>query len=91
MNLIDTLLIDTNLAINFIEHHIGLSFIVLAFISLFYQKFVNGKKVYLPGHFFLIYSIGCFFLSYSMWEQNADKIIIFLEGLLGLLGLYFYF
>jgi hypothetical protein len=45
MNLIDTLLIDTNLAINFIEHHIGLSFIVLAFISLFYQKFVNGKKV----------------------------------------------
>jgi len=84
-------LIDTNLAINFIEHHIGLSIIVLAFIPLFYQKFVNGKKVYLPGHFFLIYSIGCFFLSYSMWEQNADKIIIFLEGLLGLLGLYFYF
>lgn len=82
---------EKKLGIDFIEHHLGLSFIVLAYISLFYQKFVNGKKVYVPGHFFLIYSIGCFFLSYSMWEQDSHNIIVFLEGLLGVLSLYFYF
>lgn len=75
----------------FTEHHIGLLFIVIAFMSLFYQKMFNGKKVYLPGHFFLIYAIGCFFLSYSMWQQNDDYLITSLEGLLGVLGLYFYF
>lgn len=91
MNLIKIAMIDTILVIDYIEHHLGLSFIVLAFMSLFYQKFVNGKKVYLPGHFFLIYAIGCFFLSYSMWEQNSHNFIVFLEGLLGVLGLYFYF
>ena len=82
---------DTELLYNFSEHHIGLAFIVIAFLSLFYQKFINGKKVYLPGNFFLIYSIGCFFLSYSMWKQNMNIYIIILEGLLGILGLYFYF
>ena len=91
MNPVKTLMIDAILATDYIEHHLGLSFIVLAFMSLFYQKFVNGKKVYLPGHFFLIYAIGCFFLSYSMWEQNSHRFIVFLEGLLGILGLYFYF
>jgi hypothetical protein len=74
-----------------IEHHLGLSFIVVAFVSLFYQKFVNDKKVHLPGHFFLIYAIGCFFLSYSMWNQNAHVFIVFLECIIGVLGLYFYF
>ena len=78
-------------SIQFIEHHIGLTLIVIAFISLFYQKMFNGKKVYVPGHFFLIYAIGCFFLSYSMWQQNKHYLIISLEGLLGALGLYFYF
>lgn len=91
MNPIKTAMTDIIISINYIEHHLGLSFIVLAFLSLFYQKFVNGKKVYLPGHFFLIYAIGCILLSYSMWEQNAHPFIIFLEGLLGVLGLYFYF
>jgi hypothetical protein len=73
-----------------IEHSIGLSLIVISFISLFYQKFFNIKKVYLPGHFFLIYAIGCFFLSYSMWKQNMNHFIFIIEGLLGVLGLYFY-
>tara|TARA_B100000700_G_C14265085_1_gene498872 strand:- start:239 stop:490 length:252 start_codon:yes stop_codon:yes gene_type:complete len=73
-----------------IEHHLGLIFIILAFVSLFYEKFVNGKNVYLPGHFFLIYAIGCFILSYSMWKQNTHSFIVILEGLLGVLGLYFY-
>ena len=91
MNPVKTLMIDAILAADYIEHHLGLSFIVLAFMSLFYQKFVNGKKVYLPGHFFLIYAIGCFFLSYSMWEQQSHMFIVFLEVLLGVLGLYFYF
>jgi len=78
--------------IEFIEHYIGLSLIIIAFMSLFYQKTFNGKKVYVPGHFFLIYAIGCFFLSYSMWQQNTDNIIVsLLECLLGALGLYFYF
>jgi hypothetical protein len=90
MNPTKNIMIDANLATGDIAHHIGLSLIVLAFLSLFYQKYVNGKKVYLPGHFFLIYAIGCFFLSYSMWEQHSHKLIIFLEGLLGVLGLYFY-
>ncbi len=78
-------------SIQFIEHYIGLALIVLAFMSLFYQKMFNGKKVYVPGHFFLIYAIGCFFLSYSMWQQNNHYLIVSLEGLLGALGLYFYF
>lgn len=73
------------------EHNLGLGIIVLAFMSLFYQKYVNNKKVYLPGHFFLIYAIGCFLLSYSMWKKNSHPFIIFLEGLLGVFGLFLYF
>jgi hypothetical protein len=87
----DTLLKDLNIAIGFIEHHLGLSFIILAFLSLFYQSVVNKKRVSLPGHFFLIYAIGCFFLSYSMWQQKQSITIVGLEGMLGLLGIYFYF
>jgi hypothetical protein len=82
---------DFELALVDIEHHAGLSLIVLAFLSLFYQKFFRNKNVYLPGYFFLIYALGCFFLSYSMWKQKAHKFIIFLEGLIGVLGLYFFF
>jgi len=87
----DIIIKDFKIVEGFIEHHLGLSFIVLAFLSLFYQSYVKGKKVNLPGHFFLIYSIGCFFLSYSMWQQKSSFTIIGLEMMLGFLGLYFYF
>jgi O-antigen ligase len=91
MEIVQTLKKDINLTIGFIEHHLGLSFIIIAFLSLFFQTFVKGKKIYLPGHFFLIYSVGCFFLSYSMWQKKESITIIGLELMLGLLGLYFYF
>ena len=35
---------DFELALVDIEHHAGLSLIVLAFLSLFYQKFFRNKK-----------------------------------------------
>lgn len=91
MEMLQNLLKDTKMVEGFIEHHLGLSFIIIAFLSLFYQSFVKGKKVNLPGHFFLIYAIGCFSLSYSMWKQNASFTIVGLEMMLGILGLYFYF
>jgi len=91
MDIKETIKKDITIVVGSIQHHLGLSFIVLAFLSLFYQSAVKGKRVNVPGHFFLIYAIGCFFLSYSMWQQQMNYTIIGLEAMLGILGLYFYF
>lgn len=74
------------------KHHIGLILIGCAFLSLLYQHIVNGVKIYLPGHFFLIYGLGCSFLvisSYFLLNENLS--VSALEGILGILSLYFYF
>jgi len=76
----------------FFIHHLGLIVIGLAFLSLLYQNVINGKKIHLPGHFFLIYGLGEIFLvysSYGLFDTTLSVSVI--EGMLGLISLYLYF
>lgn len=75
-----------------IQHHVGLIFIFIAFLSLLYQHIINGKKIYLPGHFFLIYGLGEIFLVLSSYYLlNEALSVSMLEGVLGIISLYLYF
>jgi hypothetical protein len=74
------------------SHHLGLIVIGLAFLSLLYQNVINGKKIYLPGHFFLLYGLGEIFLVYSSYDLlNSNLTVSMIEGMLGLISLYIYF
>jgi ascorbate-specific PTS system EIIC-type component UlaA len=75
-----------------IQHHAGLILIFIAFLSLLYQRIINGKKIYLPGHFFLIYGLGEIFLVLSSYYLlNEALSVSMLEGILGIISLYLYF
>lgn len=74
------------------SHNLGLIVIGLAFLSLLYQNVINGKKIHLPGHFFLIYGLGEMFLVYSSYGLlNTTLSISAIEGTIGLISLYLYF
>ena len=77
---------------SFFIHHLGLIVIGLAFLSLLYQNVINGKKIHLPGHFFLIYGLGEMFLVYSTYGLfDTSLSVSVIEGMLGLISLYLYF
>jgi len=74
------------------SHHLGLIVICLAFLSLLYQNVINGRKIHLPGHFFLLYGLGEMFLVYSSYELlNSNLTVSTIEGMNGLISLYLYF
>lgn len=78
-------------SIGYLEHHAGLSIILLAWISVLVAKF-QGAKVRAPGHFFLIYGIGCLLLAWSMYRKSGTigNGPMLLELAIGLVALYLY-
>ena len=66
-----------------IEHHMGLAFILIAWILLIFYK-IKGYKIYLPGYFFFLYGIGVLLVSYSMWVKNENITIVLLETFIGI-------
>ena len=64
-------------------HHLGLAFIVFSLLNLVVQKMVYGKRIQLPGHFFLTYAAGALILGhYGLTTGSGDSI----SGLLDLLA-----
>lgn len=76
----------------YVEHHLGLTLIVLAWASLLIAK-LRGAKVKLPGHFFALYGAGCIVLAVGMFKKNASigNGPALLEALIGLLAVFFYY
>ena len=82
MNFVRTLENDAEAVVGFVEHHFGLSMILVAWLSIIILKF-RGVKIYLPGYFFFLYGIGALILSYSMWVKNESLGVTLLEAFIG--------
>lgn len=80
--------IDTVTGVN--AHHIGLVMVLLAWLSIIYQK-MRGTKIYLPGHFFFLYGIGVLILSYSMWKKDEKITVVLFEAFIGISSILIYF
>jgi predicted membrane channel-forming protein YqfA (hemolysin III family) len=70
---------------------LGLVVILLSLASLLIQKTVYGRKIALPGHFFLLYGLGALILFLSEVIYNPQDVSrAVLELLAALFGFYFY-
>lgn len=83
MNVGDVLSNKLHALIGFVVHHLGLTMILIAWLSIIVLKF-RGLKIYLPGYFFILYGIGSLLLSYSMWVKNESMAVALLEGFIGI-------
>lgn len=78
-------------SLGYIEHHIGLIFILIAWGSLLISK-LRGFRVKLPGHFFMLYGIGCLLIGWGMYykSDNIGQGPMILEIAIGILSIFFY-
>lgn len=74
--------------VGYVEHHLGLVLVLSGWLSLIVAK-LQGAKVSLPGHFFLLYGLGCFALAYSMAQKELVG-PMWLELAIGLVSIFFY-
>ena len=73
-------------------HHLGLEFIVFSFLTLIIQKMVYGKRIQLPGHFFLTYAFGAAILGhYGLTSGAGDSVSGLLDILTAVLALTLFF
>ena len=73
-------------------HHLGLAVIVFSLLNLVIQKMVYGKRIQLPGHFFLTYAIGAAILGhYGLTSGAGDSVSGLLDILAAVLALTLFF
>jgi len=75
--------------VGYVEHHLGLILVLSGWLSLIVAR-LQGSRVKLPGHFFLLYGLGCFALAYSMMQKELVG-PMWLEAAIGVVSLFFYF
>lgn len=86
----DSIISEIKIVEGFIEHHLGLTMILVAWASIIFQRMM-GVKIRLPGYFFFLYGIGALVLSYSMWKKNENRTVVILEALIGVASILLHF
>jgi len=71
----DNIINNLYLLEDMIIHHLGLSFITIAFIFLAYYYFVLQLPLKVPAVFFFLYAIGVFILSQHEIATDSQFII----------------
>lgn len=74
----------------YLEYDLGLILYIFAFASLIYY-YLNGKKVHLPGPFFLLTSLGAFFMVFHTVRLNKPVFVVLSRLFIALTALFFYF
>ena len=75
---------------NYIQHNFAVLIYGLAFLSLFYYALI-GKKINVPGPFFLLMGIGGVFMTYDQIKFNMPLYIILIRLFYTLVSFYLYF
>jgi hypothetical protein len=74
----------------YLEHDLAMILIVIGYVSLVYLA-LTGKKVSVPGPYFLLVGLGSALATYSMIKRNKPTHIVVMEAFMALSSLYLYF
>ena len=79
---------DTKLVI--FEYDVGHAMIVVGYLSLLYLA-LSGRKINVPGPYFLLVGLGSALSAYSMVQRNRPVHVLIMQSFIALSSLYIYF
>ncbi len=74
----------------YLERDLGIFIIFIGYVSLLYLVF-TGRKINVPGPYFLLVGLGSALSAYNMVKRNRSMHVILMEASIALSALYVYF
>lgn len=76
--------------VKYVENDLAMLLIAFAYATLLYYIF-QGKKVQVPGPYFLLVGLGSALMTYSLVKRNKPTHVVVLEAFMAFSSLFIYF